>query len=592
MIYHFRSGFFSILVTLLAITGNAYGNLSIDNPKESIKYWQQFVVENSKNVELAQETYQRLSRQWVLRNASSPPGLYVITQSDQAWAASLEDGNILLTQAALNYILETGNVDQLAFVLSHEIAHQEKHRFESTKFRRLAQHSQSKLNEKIEKEADEDAIIKMAISGFDPFKIVYDDTFLKNWVENTWGISCTDVLENVSRVDLCVEADIRETQLKNKLRTIAKRTLLFELGVQNLLAGQLMKARELFFAFEKDYPSHIVHDNIGQTYLLEALSLTRHNNEKVFLPSILVNTKLDTLFRSKLKRHRSANQQRQVYSHNDVTTLSKKAEKYFRKALTISPNKKSVYHNILVSLVLQNKHKTARALLEEEFVFAENPDFYHYLNAILFEAEGKYTKAANSLEYFIATLSNETSNINKPYYYSAVQYLSRIYQSADENHRRIELWNKSVDNAIRANDIYLFNQSVVEINNDIPRYVTSGNVNVINQVMENEESFQLQDTFWVNGEPYYFYLEPQTQAHIVTSKDKLIKYAWHRSFVTDRSIFDITTGDQYDVPLKKYGMPDSKMLTHHGYALNYDQLGISFYVENNIITGWFNYAIH
>jgi hypothetical protein len=80
-----------------------------DDPRQSIGYWKVHTlsVEEDSRVELAQNVFTRLLRAW--DNSRVAPGLYVINSTANAWAASLADGNILLSLEAIDISLRGGN---------------------------------------------------------------------------------------------------------------------------------------------------------------------------------------------------------------------------------------------------------------------------------------------------------------------------------------------------------------------------------------------------------------------------------------------------------------------------------------------------
>ena len=98
-----------------------------DDPRQSITYWQKHSISAAEDslVVMAQGVFKVLLRAW--DNSRLEPNLYVVKSSAGPWAASLADGNILLSRAAIESCLKFGKhraKHLLAFVLAHELAHQ------------------------------------------------------------------------------------------------------------------------------------------------------------------------------------------------------------------------------------------------------------------------------------------------------------------------------------------------------------------------------------------------------------------------------------------------------------------------------------
>jgi Zn-dependent protease with chaperone function len=134
--------FFLLLVFVLCSTNTSAKSVALpEDPSQSITYWKPQVIapENSTDVALAHAVFEVLLRTW--DSARVEPNLYVVKSSSGPWAASLADGNILLSQNAIEVSKKYGKQyteHLLAFILGHELAHQRAEDLWHQRFLRLA----------------------------------------------------------------------------------------------------------------------------------------------------------------------------------------------------------------------------------------------------------------------------------------------------------------------------------------------------------------------------------------------------------------------------------------------------------------------
>jgi len=269
-----------------------------DDPRQSITWWKSHRISADKDVRVAQAegVFQNLLRAW--DNARLEPGLYVVNSTRGAWAASLADGNILLSRDAIDSCMRFGEQrgqHLLAFVLAHELAHQRADDLWHQRFFRMLDKRAEKsarqalqrlqLDEKTiaslqqkEAQADHDGLILMASVGYDPYQILDKQDFFTAWVENIQGESCrseqdspegSSVASGIEQA--CEQARLRALRSQAQLSALATQTMLYELGVQAFVAKNYRRAREYFSAYARDYPGRAVLSALGLSYLAEAV---------------------------------------------------------------------------------------------------------------------------------------------------------------------------------------------------------------------------------------------------------------------------------------------------------------------------------
>ena len=290
------------LIGSVTSVGTARGQaLSVpQDPTQSITYWKSHVIdpETDSLVAQAQSIFTVLLRTW--DGPRVEPSLYVVRSSGGPWAASLADGNILLSRSAIDACWGLGKEKAqhlLAFILGHELAHQKADDLWHQKFLRMAVRQTPEVQqlmmkglhlssdeirdlEQREAQADQEGLVTMASVGFDPFAVVDDKDFFTAWVENIWSASCAggsagEASQTGQNKDLeaaCNRARTRAMRAKAQLTNVAAQSTLFDLGMQSYIAGRYQTARRYFFSYGKDYPSRAVYTNIATSYLAEAVA--------------------------------------------------------------------------------------------------------------------------------------------------------------------------------------------------------------------------------------------------------------------------------------------------------------------------------
>ena len=230
------------------------------------------------------------------RRKGVEPRVHVIDYGGLPWAQSLEDGSIILTKRAVEFCIkdrdkESGDA-RLAFVLSHELAHQLNadfwpYRFEaSTKnnpeFSGVREFNRSPAAIKgMELEADQYGIIYAALAGFRTDVIVSKDVnFFKEWFRATERPPSTSNHEDIS-------LNQRVLVVTARLNEASSRIEFFHAGVIAYHIGWYREAIALFNEFLKYYPGREVYHNIGTAHLKLALKNYRESRGMDSMPFYL-----------------------------------------------------------------------------------------------------------------------------------------------------------------------------------------------------------------------------------------------------------------------------------------------------------------
>ncbi|MEK6691750.1 MAG: tetratricopeptide repeat protein [Nitrospirota bacterium] len=302
------------------------------------------------------------------------PALYIINYDGTPWAQSLADGSIILTKKGLEFCYKNQSPEEgdarLAFVIGHELAHQFNGDFWEYRFLRTAEESKdgmqafqdikelAKNREMLlakELQADQYGIIYSALAGYKTDAIVSkDENFFLEWAEkeNPYIYFQKDLLQLPKK---------RAMAVAMRLKEVADRVALFQLGVVSYHIGRYDDALSLFNRFASYFPSREVYSNIGTIYLRKAYEkflLSRTPDSFPFLLSfgIDIKTRADIINIS-----RGFTEER----YREYKRLIKIANENLKKAIEYDPFYQEAKNSLGCVYILENKYYDAVSILEE-----------------------------------------------------------------------------------------------------------------------------------------------------------------------------------------------------------------------------------
>jgi len=592
---------FLLLIFGFVLSSNVYAAFNVNDPTQYIRYWQNHIVniDEFPKVRIAKKIFTQLLNTWNYNKKPLPPKLSIVHSQEGAWAASLEDGNILLSLQALELILDdkiNHARDHMAFILAHELAHQQSDDAWQFRFLRLAG-TQTPETKKImmngvnidsrfserEIKADQDGLLLMVLAGFNPFSITNENNLFIRWTEAVWEADCTSS-KRTSVKQACFIAKSRSTRTQAQLHEISQKSLFYTLGLKMYVAGKYEIAREYFSAFEQSYPNHIVHDAIGLTFVAEVtkrISNKTHTNLHgfQFMYPVLLNTQaLPPAFKTPQKMRGIESEKFDESLFNKIS----QAIPFFERAIQLNPTYKEAYYHLSICYLLQNNFYMARGILQGKFLnrFEKN-DKVNMLLAITSALEGKTQIAIDEL----VELSNK-EQFNSALKYNIVFNLSRLYERENKFALANQTWKKLINIAKHRPDNVLLTLAIANFKK---QNVTSNNLPV-NAVMidgytaRQKRKVKASDkitTIWLNGNPIYYTLANDGSRFVMDHQQNIIS-AWHEN--RDTKPLQKTQG-----LINTLGFPQRQINSNSGYFLAYDNYRLALNIENDEVKSWFIY---
>ena len=230
------------------------------------------------------------------KNAKRFPRLVVVNYAHDPYAASIQDGSIILTLGGLKLcylgVNQAKGDARLAFVLGHELAHSAKddywhaaaftavkeYKGNGSKERKIllkylkdtAGQGDGEKGKEVtrvrELQADSYGLLYMAMAGYNPKMIVDLDhtNFFREWITQITGSASFD---GPGYPDSQERAEFFRAQLAS----ITEEVDLFSFGVRLFQIGKYDDALLLLDRFREKFPSREVFGNIGLTYFQQAM---------------------------------------------------------------------------------------------------------------------------------------------------------------------------------------------------------------------------------------------------------------------------------------------------------------------------------
>lgn len=594
-----------------------------DDPRQSITYWKSHTLPSSDAlVKDTHEVFSVLLRGW--DSSRLEPGLFVVNSTAGAWAASLADGNILLSRHAIEICMRYGKQrgeHLLAFVLAHELAHQRADDLWHQRFFRMVGSQSPKTQtsmlrgisldadqlqqlEQKEAQADHDALILMSSVGYDPYQVLDKKDFFTEWVENIWQNSCQQV-EQPSLLKACHQAQSRSLRAKTQLETIASQAVLYEMGVQAFVAQEYAQARHYFTVYGRDYPSRAVISALAMTHLAQAVEIQQTlikqgdlDQPDFYFPLILDASVVAEAAKSKTVKRGSPDQGAKL--KRQLQQSVKQGIKQLERAINLEPDHRKSYIMLASAYLLANNTYMVRGVLQGRYIprFGEDTSAQLIL-AMTRAIEGKPKTAQQEFKSLLEKITQSDVKSGLP---ENLLLYSANYNSAansmfinDEASARL-IWQQLARDARSSGNSLLFRLALGQLN---PKSVSVSNklktapaVNglrlgdvypVVGKQQNNKNRIS---ELWIEGDKFNVFRNPQGGHYIVSDKGKIIS-AWQETAGSIETL--LTIGDKPDRPLKALGAPDRHLHMLSGDYLAYDQYGMALHINQNKVQGWFLY---
>jgi len=590
-----------------------------DDPSKSIVYWKPHIIdpEQDPQVARAMTIFNTLLRTW--DGARIAPALHVVKSSSGPWAASLADGNILLSLDALNSCFSFGQdraPHLLAFVLSHEIAHQRSDDLWHQKFFRLIGQHKTEQKKLLlrgldedwfrdiavkEAQADHDAVLIMSSVGFDPFQIIDKKDFFTAWVEQIWRSSCGDINSSDSYYDACQQAKSRRLRTQTQLYTLADQTVVYQLGLQAFVAGNYEQSRQLFTAFGRELPSRAVYTSIALSYLAQAVALSGTGNgntatahPELYFPIILDAEPLDALHSASPKRGATVEEQKNRQHYLDQATF------YFDKAIKLNPMYRRSYLHLAMSYLLSANTFMARGVLQGQYQPKFGNDHSLQLLLALTDAmednPAKALKQLSKLQIELKNMPNEDESAipSGLLSYACARNLALLNTNQSIQSRN-DIWKQLAQQAKRAGDANLFQLALKQLhplqkdNLKLDEHPRIANTRPGDHMQHNAFSKGHDSEFWIEGDRHQLIRLSESGVRLVINGKQKISNIW-QSGVSGERLGRLKIGDKVDRVQQIFGSADRELYFSSGIYLAYDRYGLGVHVQNGEVMGWFLYA--
>ena len=607
---------------LLPAGGLAADALSLpDDPRQSISYWKAHTIgaDEDPRVALAQRVFAKLLRAW--DSSRVEPGLYVVKTRQSAWAASLADGNILLSRDAIDISLASGRQrgeHLLAFVLAHELAHQRSddlwHQrfFRSLRLQDEAQRSRLldglpldaglvRDIEQMEAQADRDGLVMMASVGFDPWQVLDQQDFFTSWVESIWSLTCDQQGSREFR-DACEQARTRALRAQVQLNSVAGQAVIYDLGVQAMVARNYPLARHYFTLYGREYPGRAIMSAIGTSYLAEAMELRQRIDS--LKPESRIGFYFPLLLDAGLEIADGGTGVKRGVTDIEVEKLRFElkqrvdfAVRFLERAIRLDPDYRPLYLSIAIAHLVENNQYLVRGVLQGRYVRRFGTDAAaRMLLALGHSLEGDNEAAIRELEILLAdqeSIGQQAALAPDLLSYTAAFNLARIYRHLGRDAKIEPLWQSLALAAQERGRAFLFRLALQQLasappldGDELSSAPTVKGVRLGDRKPRDDSPHRVSE-LWIEGEQFHVYIYQDGARYISAASGEVIS----ASQVGGKRLLGglIGIGEAADRPLKTLGIPDRRLQLTSGEYIAYDRYGVALKLDDNRVQGWFLY---
>lgn len=591
-------------------------SFAAEHPEESITYWKPFEILPSEDpkVKVAEEIFRRLLLGW--EEARIAPQLHIVRSDKGPWAASLDDGTILLSREAIDICWQNdpkSGPDRLAFVLAHELSHQRVDHLWHRQFFRLAGKQPPKVKGKMlgemtmnqlegkdleakEIQADREGLLLMAMVGYSPQRIISDGGhFFFEWIESIWGESCDDGSERSE----CEKAQSRYERVGAHWRDVTRQSVLFDLGVHSYVAANYILARKYFTAYGRQFPGREIHNNIGLTHIGEAMILRKRllaNGENLG-PEFVYPTVLEEAPRIQKERPSDRRSTRGEIDSSAVRWRKEmeghlsEAALSFERAVKIDPSYRPSYWNLISSYLMAGNGALAYGVTAGNYARRFDQDATAVmLLGISATFEGDPKKAGLLFDQAVRGAGKELELLAR------MNRAAFLRASGDSIREQAE-WKKLADFGRKVGDEGLFRLALERMGKRIGSIPPpdTGKVEKINGYAIGQRVPPLpadsigstREEVWLEGERIELYFL-RNGVRIAIDANRYIIALWQSSS-EDQTELGISIGDDAARVGRAYGIPSRRIRTIQGNFQAYDEHHIALLFIDNKVAGWFLY---
>jgi tetratricopeptide (TPR) repeat protein len=598
--------FVAFLCGTILLLRAASGLFALDNPRERIDFWRQNYAELTPDEDPRAARAQEIFR--IVLNAAGHrsgvvPRLYILKKDphNAPFAIAIPDGWVILSRGALDLCYrkpELGD-DRLAFVLAHEIAHQLKNDFWHMMFftaidaesggseesgvlkeiREIAESTEKVLAKELQ--ADEYGIVYASMAGFDTGSVVSEDVnFFEEWVKAL----DPERIEGMKADATHPTSEQRAETVKARLRQVLEKVALFDLGVHFYQAGHFEKAAMFFEEFLRYFPSREVYHNIAACHHQLALKAYREMKgddlEIGFKLTVSVDpeTRASDIGIRRRGRGETTPEERFRY-HMDEAIAN------YETAVDHDPSYVTGYDNLGCAYILNGEYFKAIATLKDAAELEpENLTTLNNLGVAFYYAENP----KRAREMFEDALARD------PAYEDALYNLGRLLFETDRIDEAREVWTRYLRLDGRSGWALAAAEAVglaTPEPSEAPEPAYESVLGLEVGMWEDEvpADWLLQSSASYDLAEYPFVVNRYTNGVVTVSQDDEIIMAYVEKSFRGESSLGIDIGSAAAAVRSAYGVPSRVLAGSRGESLVYTRSGISFVLQEGVVTSWMIY---
>ncbi len=581
--------------------------------------WYQYAISpvNNSNVKQAHAIFNDLLR--ANSNFSKPnkPRLYVIYSRQGPWSASLPDGSILLSEAAITYAYQRNRRSarhKLAFVIAHELALLQDKQFWHRQYFSIVGASEQAAEElqiesissledfnqtaNIENKSNRSALMMMSSLGYDYVEMAKDKKYYSAWLNASWKSACKD-LKKISDKTCSKTKKFTQNRRSKFLKVVANQVV-YDIALQAYISGDYKLARIYLEKYVRDFSHPKAHLLIGLCHLNEALDYRRkfvelggyHKNIYVYPimydADTILNQQYQPIMGLDSTTGNEYNIEKEALVHKSQISRSIGfAMKSFEKAIKHDAKYKIAYANLVAAYLTLNDLPKANKFLFSRYVNRFGGDLVGNLYSGVLHASFRRSRKAK-VEFSRLTKAEDPLMATLGFV-----NLAQVYQTEKKTRHAEQVWKKlrefsksSTDIVVKAltNPIeYRVDKPEFSVNSRLTVAKIKPGAKVSHKLLASKSVFRLPvGTF---GKKLMFY-HAADGARALLNADGFVHAAWQDRQHTRSNKYRWLTKSEKQL-FKKLGAPNKLVPTLKGQLLVYTDLNVAFKTNAGKIDHWF-----
>jgi len=581
--------------------------------------WYQYAIApvNNKKIKQVHAIFNDLVRASTSFSKRAKPKLYVVYSRQGPWSASLPDGSILLSEAAVKHAFRGGwrsAKNKLAYVMAHELVLLQDREFWHRQYFSIVGVSAQAVEELqiesigsledfnqtsiIEKKSNRKALMMMSVRGYDYIDMAKDKNYFNRWLNANWGLACKD-LKKISK-KACSKPKIFTQNRRDRFLNVVANQVIYDIALQAYIGGDYKLAKNYLEKYIRDFSHPRAHLLLGLCHLNEALTsrqkfveLSGYHKNVYIYPVVydadpVLNKMYQPIMGLDSKTGQEYNIEDEALAHKaQINRSIGFAIKSFEKAIKLDPKYKAAYANLVAAYLAGNDLTRANNFLFSKYVNRFGGDSISNIYSGVLHASFRRDRKAK------VEFSRLTKDKNPIIATLGFVNLAEVYRAEKKIRHSAQVWKKLKEYSAKTSDVvvkaltdpiaYRKDKAEFSVNTKLTIAKIKPGEKIALKVLTGKSIFRL--PVKMPGKKLTFY-HSKDGASALLNADGYVHAAWQDRKRKSSNKYRWLNKSEKQL-FKKLGAPNKVVPTLKGRMLVYSNLNLAFKTVAGKIDHWF-----